>query len=294
MMRNFHKTFVVFAIIATFASGCRSTDEYKKFAEAGNNFVDATNSLLDTAGQITIKATSEQLLRSRRDRMLANGNKPLDGIDNIYNEFSDQDKNRLALISELRNHNRLLQAYFSKLIELAGSDSPVRTEKAVGNITAQLEGSSSRLLKLSPIKIDKLPSVTKIVLDSRIRGSLRKELEKRKDTIYREITIQEEVLKKISEFVREDIETIQELQEKRLVIAPFKSEEINEDSWIDTRLTVLTQNAQIILAINKASDNLSAFKELYIASIEGELTRERVNNFIQETNSFTALVSEQK
>ncbi|WP_375514189.1 hypothetical protein [uncultured Nostoc sp.] len=292
MMKNFHKTLAVIAIIATFTSGCRSTDEYKKFAESGKVFAVATNSLLDTAGQIKIKATSEQVLKSRRDRAQVNGNKPANGIVNTYNELSEQDKKRLFLLNELRKHNELLQAYFSKLIELADSDSPVRTEKAVGNITAQLEGSGSNLLNVSPIKIDKLPSVTKIVLDSRINGSLRKELEKRKYTIYREITIQEKVLKFISKLVEEDVLTIQDLQEQRLVIEPLKSENIDEDAWIDTRLTVLTQNAQIILAIDNASNNLNKFKELFFASIEGELTSKQLNNFIQENNLFSALTTE--
>jgi hypothetical protein len=294
MTKNLKKTLLVVAIIATFTSGCRSKDEYKKFAEAGNNFAEATNSLLDTAGQIKIKATSEQVLKSRRDRKQVNGNESADGIVDTYNELSEQDKKRLALISELRQHNKLLQAYFSKLIELADSGSPVRTEKAVGNIADQLKGSGSKLLKLSPINIDKLPSVTKIVLDSRIHGALKEELEKRKDTIYREITIQEEVLKFISQLVQEDIITMQDLQEQRLVLEPLKSKEIDENSWIDTRLTVLTQNAQIILATRKASDNLSEFKKLFVASIEGELTGKRLKVFIQETNSFAALVPDQK
>ncbi|MEH2056822.1 MAG: hypothetical protein V7K97_11845 [Nostoc sp.] len=293
MMKNFHKTLAVIVIIATFTSGCRSTDEYKKFAESGIVFAEATNSLLDTAGQIKIKATSEQVLKSRRDRIQVNGNKPADGIVNTYNELSEQDKKRLSLINELRKHNELLQAYFSKLIELADSDSPVRTEKAVENITAQLEGSGSKLLNLSPIKIDKLPSVTEIVLDSRINGSLRRELEKRKYTIYGEITRQEKLLKFISKLVEEDVGTIQDLQEQRLVIEPLKSESIdNEDAWINTRLTVLTQNAEIILAIDKASNNLNKFKELFLASIEGELTSKQLNSFIQETNSLSALISE--
>ncbi|QSJ18981.1 hypothetical protein JYQ62_09695 [Nostoc sp. UHCC 0702] len=61
MISNFHKTWVVVAIIATFISGCRYKDEYKKFAEAGKNFAEATNSLLDTAGNITINTTSDAI-----------------------------------------------------------------------------------------------------------------------------------------------------------------------------------------------------------------------------------------
>ncbi|MCG6138141.1 MAG: hypothetical protein MET45_26515 [Nostoc sp. LLA-1] len=296
MMRNFHKTFVVVAIIATFASGCRSTDEYKKFAEAGNSFAEATNSLLEDAEKITINTTSERLLSDRRT---SGEFQPTDEAAKRfvtrYTELSDEDKNRLELIKELRRHNQFLQAYFNRLIELAGSDSPDRSKAAVESIASNLQKSGSRLVSLSPIKIDRLPSVTKIVLDARIRGSMREELEKRKYAIYQEITLQEKVLKHISESVEKDIKTIRELQEYRLVLKPLtQSAEVNEDTWIATRYQVLTQDAEVVTKIKNASDKLTNLKEIFIASIEGDLTSESLDNFIQETKSFSALVYNQK
>ncbi|MBD2492298.1 hypothetical protein [Aulosira sp. FACHB-615] len=296
MTRNFHKTFVVVAIIATFASGCRSTDEYKKFAEAGNNFAEATNSLLMDAEKITINTTSERLLS---DRKTSGEFQPSDEaakkfVDR-YTELSEQDKKRLELIKELRRHNQFLQAYFNKLIELAGSDSPDRSKAAVESIANNLQNSGSKIVGLSPIKIDRLPSVTKIVLDARIRGALREELEKRKFTIYQEITFQEKVLKQISDSVETDIKTLRDLQEYRLVLKPLTQlEDINDDTWIKKRYEVLTQDAEVVTKIKDASDKLTKFKELFIASIEGDLTSKRLNNFIQETNSFSALVSSQQ
>lgn len=296
MTRDFHKTFVVVAIIATFASGCRSTDEYKKFAEAGNNFAEATNSLLEDAEKITINTTSERLLNDRR----TSGEFQLNDAAakkfvSRYTELSEEDKNRLELIKELRRHNQFLQAYFNKLTDLAGSDSPDRSKAAVESIANNLQNSGSKLVSLSPIKIDRLPSVTKIVLDARIRGALREELEKRKFTIYQEITFQEKVLKQISDSVEKDIKTLRDLQEYRLVLKPLTQlEDINDDTWIKKRYEVLTQDAEVVTKIKDASDKLTKFKEIFIASIEGDLTSKRLDNFIQETNSFSALFFSQK
>ncbi|MGF1988847.1 MAG: hypothetical protein RMY62_013395 [Nostoc sp. ZfuVER08] len=296
MIGKFHKTFVVVAIIATFASGCRSTDEYKKFAEAGNSFAEATNSLLMDAEKITINTTSERLLSDRRN---SGEFRPSDEaakkfIDR-YTELSEGDKKRLELIKELRRHNQFLQAYFNKLIELAGSDSPDRSKAAVESIANNLQNSGSKLVGLSPIKIDRLPSVTKIVIDARIRGPLREELEKRTFTIYQEITFQEKVLKQISDSVETDIQRLRGFQESRLVLKPLtQSAEVDEEKWIATRYEVLTRNAEVVSKIKDASNKLTKFKELFIASIEGDFTSKRLDNFIQETNSFSALVSSQQ
>ncbi|MBE8971083.1 hypothetical protein IQ277_34260, partial [Nostocales cyanobacterium LEGE 12452] len=71
-------------------------------------------------------------------------------------------------------------------------------------------------------------------------------------------------------------------------------EEVNDDTWIATRYKVLTQDTEVVTKIKDTSDKITKFKEIFIASIEGDLTSKRLDNFIQETNSFSALVSSPK
>ena len=296
MVTNFHKTLVIVAIVTTFASGCRSTKEYKKFAEAGNNFVTATDTLLDAASDITINTTSERILSDRIScGEFKAGDEAAQKFIERYDKLSASDKQRLELIKELRKHNYFLQNYFNKLIELADSDSADETKTAVENIVSQLKESGIKLVKLSSVKVDKLPSVTKIVLDARIRGALRDELEKRKFTIYQEITLQEKVLKAISNSIENDMEILRNFQEYRLVVKPIvQSESIDPDTWIQTRYKVMMQDADIISKINNASNTLTKFKGIFIDSIEGDITSKRLYKFIRKTNSFSTLVSEQK
>lgn len=290
MTKNFQKTLLVATILATIASGCKSTEDYKKFADAGNNFAKANDTLLNSAEDIAINTTSERILSER----ISQGPQPTEDIRTFAKRyetnFSKSDKERLELIKELRNHNQILFAYFNKLISLADSDSSARTQQSVESIATQLQASGNKLLSFG--KIGKLPSVTKIVLDARIRGAIRDELEKRKDTIYREIKIQEESLKFISDSMEHDIEITRQLQENRLVILPLFQplDKINHDEWIQTRHKVMTQNSEIILTINQASGNLAEFREMFIASVGGQETSKRIDNFVKETNSFSELV----
>ncbi|BAZ08644.1 hypothetical protein NIES4071_04490 [Calothrix sp. NIES-4071] len=284
MTKNFKTTFLLISILATVATGCKSTEDYKNFAQAGENFAKANDALLDTAGNVAINATSERLLSYRIGQEI-NASK----VTTRYTELSKLDIERLELINELRNHNQLLQAYFDKLIELASSDTPDRTQKSVDSIAGQLQNSGIKLINFN--KIGKLPSITKIVLDARIRGAIRNELEKRKESIYREITIQEELLKYLSNSMEDDIKLTRQLQEYRIVLKPLlQPGDIKEDEWIQTRNKVMTQDSGTISTINTASVSLREFKEVFIASIEGEVTSKRLKKFIQETNSFSELV----
>lgn len=307
MMKKIYKTLVIAAIVTTFASGCRTTKEYKQFAEAGDNFVKATDTLLEKAGEIKVNETSERVLKSRREILQINNKEaPNDIVDNnnrlseedsndivaMYKELSEEDKKRLEIIKELRKHNKFLQQYFKKLLELAKSDSPDKTKTAIENIATQLRESNSKIINLNII--EKVPPVTGIVLDARIRGALRKELEKRKETIYQEIILQEKALTYISSFMEEDIKKIRDFQEQRLLIEPLKSENIDGNIWIEERYKILTQDGEIIPQINNAIDSLRKFKAIFIDSMEGEITSKRLNNFIQETNSFSTIVFEQK
>jgi hypothetical protein len=302
MMKKIHKTLALVAVIVVFSSGCRSTEEYKKFAEAGTQFAEANNLLLDIAGKVKINLTSEQVLSDRTISKIAELNltnsvekKIIDDYIQRYNNYSRDDQERLELLNELRTHNQLLQAYFLKLIELANSDASARTQVSVESIANQLQASGSKVIQLNSDKIDKLPLVTRIVLDASIRGFLRQELEKRKEAIYKEITIQEKVFDILAESIKKDLKNMRELQEYRLVIMPLiQQQEIDEDEWIKTREEILTKHIETISLIKTASNNFKEFKEIFQASIEGEVTSERINKLLKNSNYFHQAVSKQE
>ena len=306
MIQIIHKKLVAVAMIITFATGCRTTQEYQEFAKAGINFAGAINTLLEAASDIAIDTTSERVLSDIRfSRELRSNNEAIKKeaakeFVSRYNKFSKKDKEWLELINEVRKHNHLLQYYFSTLLTLAESQSPSNSQIAINNTVTELKNSGSKLIELSPIKIEQLPSITRIVLDARIRGALKSELEKRKYTIYRQITIQEKLLTIISESMEKNVKILRDLKEYRLVIQPIIEQgDINtkkENEWVKTRNTIilLKDYQDKISKIKEASDKLRTFKQIFINSIEGEITSNRIQSFIQEANSFSTLVSQDK
>lgn len=293
MAKNFQKTLLLVTILATFASGCKSTDDYKKFAEAGQNFSKANEALLDSAQKIAVNTTSERVLSEiviRDFKLNPFTSQDRKDFAKRYQNYSQQDIERLELIKELRKHNRLLFAYLNTLINLADSDSSTRTQTAVDSIATQLQASGNKLINFG--KLGKLPSVTKIVLDARIRGAIRGELEKRKDTIYREITIQEKLLQYLGDSMEQDAIITRQLQETRLVLLPLFEplDESQQDDWLETRYKVMTQDSVVIATINEASANLGEFKNMFVASVGGQETSKRINSFVKKTNSFSELV----
>jgi hypothetical protein len=282
-MKNLHKTLAIVAIIATLTTGCRSTKDYKKLVEAGNRYAQAVDQLLVTAGNMKVDDTSEELLNSR---MLLSIKGPLSQedselLENNYRTLSKGDKERLETLSELRAHNQLLQDYFSKLKELATSDAPDKARTEAQGIVGNLTTIGANLKKRLP-NLDVLPGITSLVIDSKIRGVLREELEQNNQKILEELTIQQAMLKEVSREMEDALKHTTRLQEERLIIQPFiKPDAISdEESWITTRRKILLKFT-MILALKRASEALGKFQEVFQQSLEGKLTTEHLNDVLK-------------
>ncbi|WP_193198249.1 hypothetical protein [Nostoc sp. MG11] len=288
MMKQVYKIVAIFSAIAALTTGCQSAEEYKKLADAGDQYAKAADKVFIEAGDIKIDLTSENLLR----KIVTNT--PFD--QTAYDNNANDAKERLELINELRKHNQLLLQYFSKLLDLAESDAPGRTKKQIDNIANNLEDSGLTLGRLhTPIK--KLISEgTKIQLRAEIQGALREELNKRQETIFKEIALQEELLDFLGKSMKSDLDEIQQLQEYRLVFLPLKETDqigsINE--WIENRKQILTMKYSKIEEIENANKLLGDFKNLFRASLTEEVSSEEVKTVLQDANSFLTLVSNKK
>ncbi len=285
-MKNFHKTVALVAVLAAFTTGCRSTAEYKKLAEAGNKYAQAVDQLLITAGDMSITATSEKMLETARISPISLAK---------YEELNQADKDRLQILQELRHHNQLLHDYFSRLQELATSDAPERVQAEIEGIVNNLNASSQKLQSSNLITHKGvIQAVTSLVVDSKIRGALRDELEKRNQTVLQELTIQQEMLDALRDSIQHDAKIIQSLREGRLVVRPLmQSQPIEqEDEWIQKRKYVLTLNTKIA-ELQEASTALGEFKEIFQAAVSGKLSLERLNNGLKDIDAFLALVTPQ-
>jgi hypothetical protein len=134
MLNKRHQVVIVFAVLTTLISGCDSTkDKYKKFAEALTGYTTALDGLLQASAPIAIEATSEQLIdqiQTPEGSAISQQN-----IKN-YENSSQEDKERLQLISDLRAHINLLNEYFQLLKDLASSGAPEETKNQTKEVFA--------------------------------------------------------------------------------------------------------------------------------------------------------------
>ena len=66
MKKPFRQSVVTFVLVVAVTTGCRSTSEYKKLADAGNEYTNAVDKLLVVATNSYIEIDSLFLLEKRR------------------------------------------------------------------------------------------------------------------------------------------------------------------------------------------------------------------------------------
>jgi len=278
---------VAVAMMTTFLGGCRSTDEYKKLAQAGTNYSNALNQLLDIAVETRINESSEELLL--QDRTI---NRTFDN----YKKFSDSDSNLINLVNLLKKHNSLLSKYFQMLQDLAGSNAPERTQTAIGGVINNLNtvGQTLRTSNLIENK-EVFQGIGKLIVSSQIRGALKEELEKRNQTIMLELKTQQELLNILSTQIKSELKGIQDRQELRLVIEPLlKPTAIaSEDVWITTRRELLTQELTAA-ELETASQALGDFQSIFQDFVEGRSSSARIDSLLTDIENLLSVIEKLK
>ncbi|AKG20080.1 hypothetical protein [Calothrix sp. 336/3] len=285
MLNKFHRTFLLVTVVATLSTGCRYSKEYQKVTEAGNKYTTAVDELLVKAGDLQIDSSSEKILLD--DRL---SNQSLKD----YQELNTKDKEIVQTIADIREHNHLLRRYFSKLKELANSDTPEKVKVEIEEVTRNMQKISSDLQKSTILsRPSVVGNIGKLIVNSKIEGVLKEELEKRHPVILQELTIQQEMLKSLGEFMQHRVAITTEAREQRLLIRPLIAAQPMDDGivsqWIQERKQIFLTD-QRVTELKKASQALEEFKDIYTASVEGKINSERLNASLQDIDSFLALL----
>jgi hypothetical protein len=260
-------------------------NEYAAFAQAGSGYAKAVDKLLVAAGQAQVDSTSWRLIADKND---------LGKVDNAtYDKKTKDDTDRLAAIKSLREHARLLGVYFGHLESLATSDAPDRTKDEIQGVVKSITDLSKELNTSYPQVINALPQLTNIVVNEKIRGALREELDKRKDVVRKELQIQEALLTALKDQIAHALKLAQNIKEQEVVLAPLQipcpPEKIScplekPEEWIAKRHAVVymaTTVEEVDSAIHAADDMRKAFEDL----LSGEDTTGRINALIIDIES---------
>ena len=283
MLNNFRKTFVLVAVLATLSTGCKYSKKYQKISDAGNQYTIAIDELLTKASELQIDSSSEKLLQNDR----------IKNVDvNAYQNYKNNDKEILELISGIRSHNNLLREYFSSLKKLAFSEKPDKAQKEITGIATNLQTIGSQLQINSslprPIVIGE---IGKLIVHSKIEGVLKKELDERHPIILKQLKIQKEMLNVLGEIMKNRVQSIKDARELRLVISPLiETEEITGiQNWMKLRKEILLMDKQV-MEIERASGALNNFQDIYKASVEGKINSQSLNQNLEDIDRFLALL----
>jgi hypothetical protein len=270
-------------LVAWSASACRPTKEAANLAQAGATYAAAIDSLLLATTTIEIDTTSEKLLQD-------------DGLSNQtlqqYQNLSNQDEALLEVIAKLRVHVRLLSQYFGLLLQLATSDAPDRIKTAIGDDKSGLIANLNKVgadLRSSSLAAAAGPAA-KLVVGGLIRGALAEELDARKETIQKELLLQEQLLGALADRITHDLEISKETREERLVIAPLTAEAriANPDAWIASRRSVLTMKLTIE-QLGAASGAVQSLRQAFEDFVSGKLTLDRVDSLVTDFNALLSV-----
>lgn len=267
-----------------------SLEEYQKFATAGKEYAAALDTLLVSSGNYFVDANSEILLRSDLQE-------PEIDTRN-YSQITALDDQWLVLVGRMRQHTDLLKRYFIALENLATSDAPDRAKQATERIFTQLNDVSN-VIQASPLVSNEISSslstIPQIILSQKIEGALREELEQRKEAIYRELTIQESVLKLLTIQLQKNLKIIRDNQDNRLVLPPYADPNPinNPDEWIAQRRDIRTMTLSIE-ALDNASQASEEFKEAFQLLLEDKFTVGRANALLSDIESLLKVAEQLK
>jgi hypothetical protein len=267
-------------------------NEYAAFAEAGSGYTEAVGKVIDAAGKAQVDSSSWLFVK----------NKDSGGVsEESYNDLTEQDGNRLKILQHLKDHSNLLGLYFHQLNSLATSDATEKTKGAIEGVVKHLADLSPALNASYPDVSNSLPQLTSIAVDLHIRGTLREELDKRKDVIRKELCIQELLLKRLSKDIADGLQKEVKIKEYFLVKRPITSKDPLEkpEEWVAQRRETLYLPAATLPAAANEAHAAGKVAEEMRKTFEALLTGDKdamaqINALVKNIKSILAVAKASK
>jgi len=286
MKKPFRQSVVTFVLVVAVTTGCRSTSEYKKLADAGNEYTNAVDKLLVVATNSYIEISSSEIL----DEASNFGGTEEDiqgGRSETFTRLNGGSRDRIKIYNAIREHNKLLGEYFQLLGKLADSKSSTSLQGKITTIVSNLTTAGKIISPL--IKAPALARITNSPVSSEFTGALRSELEQRKDVILREIIIQKQILEEMGRLMEDDANYIYTKKETSLRNQLIRLDMSSDDEralWIENRRSFLTMDTTA-KELREASKALSNFQAVFQAFIEGQLNLDQLKNASKGLKAFS-------
>jgi hypothetical protein len=283
------------ALLVLVLTGCAAaveTTRVEDAATAGTKYAQAVQGLLDESSNLLVDANSEKLLQG-----LA-----LAGAGTI-DQLQEQDQALRANLTEIRLLGRqldLLAAYFTALKNLATSDAPSAFASQIESTASSLSGLSEEL-RGSPLLKDEA-SGTQLAQGLGglvVRGiqarALRRELERRKETIDDVLALHERLFAALRAQVMADAQLQEQHQYDQQVVQPFTTEgalatDAEQQAWIDARRKHLSQPI-LVQQLDAAAAAARALRSAWAKALRKDLGPADIQAVIEEVEPIVADVA---
>ena len=280
-------------VVALVAACGPTSDEYAKFAAAGQGFNAALSSMAGSAVELRIQASNEELLQSYVE------GKPNDVLRDRLKSLKEGDKKIAERMAAVRRTAAVMSLYFQRLSSLANSGAADEVAKSFGQLGDALEEASQALRDQVPSgKVsDVFSAFANVAVSTRIRDALREQLEKHKDTLFRIMAAQKIALELTAEQIATDQVTAMTVFYEREVRDAMLQRLIGNTrqarrQWSDDRLRALTQPYMAVASLQSAATGMDKMMTAFRDLLSDEITAARLEDLLGQAATLVALAKE--
>lgn len=204
------------------ACGCGAAraNRFEAFAAAGMNYAQARNQFLRHSLDVSIERDTLELRKQHGALDAAGRARVLTEQDKIVQE-------RIAILADLERHGAVMHQYFVALAQLASPQADATAAAAASRLSGELGGLSNALAKKSiggnPIS-DLVGKATGLAVGGLRNRALERHLKEHGPTVQRELALEEELLRELTDEMVADLKTLQANERRTVLVPPFRGE----------------------------------------------------------------------
>jgi len=237
---------LLLVVLVLVSAGCSTArvNQFKQFAEAGIAYVEAVDALTREAAGASVNADSAILARTRSAV-------PQDDRARTVLEHNQLLKRRIEILADLRQHARLLGAYFVSLAAMTDPGAPAGAGRAAARFVESLGvvGSRLRTARIGDLAVDDFTgTVVEISVAGFRQAQLERELRLRAPILARELDLQHAAMRAVVEAMATDLGVVLRHAEQTDVVDPFRGNAKLPKTWAKRRREILTASIAVASA----------------------------------------------
>lgn len=136
-----------------------------------------------------------------------------------------------------------------------------------------------------------LPQITDMVVDIKIKGALREELDMRQDVIRKQLVIQEFLLKRLRADITKALTDEVSIKENLFVKGPLldKKPLAKTEEWVAKRHEVIYLLPITVAELDSAGEAAEKMKEAFEILLSGRDAMSRINSLVTDIESILAI-----